>query len=1089
MTRAIPVVSVRKGGTGMHGLIRRFALAAGASALVLGSAAGAVISTGTAAQAAATQPAEPTSVFFACDDGQSYSYVVPANVTTLSILAWGATGQAVPGSSIGGRGASVSATVPVSPGQTLSVKPGCPGSNVGAPGFSQGGNGGLPKGSGPSAGGEGGGSSGVSVNGGAVLVVAGGGGGGGGEGQTSSGGGNGGRGSLNGDNGGSGTGTHHASGGAGGGSPSPNGGTGGNGNGLVAGAGGGGGGGGYPHGGSGGSGGGSLDSGGGGGGGGSSFTAPSATDVHVVAGGADQGDGMIAIAPIVSGFPAPTVSTYTCSDGTQNYTVPTLTSSVSASAFGANGGSGESVDAGPGIGDWVTADLPAGAGTVLTLTAGCSTSSRSGGSGYASGGKGGYGAFGNGNGGGGASGIGTTAAGTTTTLLVAAGGGGGGGGTDSAPGGMGGYRVVGGSSDGQEGSNGIFGVGGGGGGTGGSASGTGGDEGGASSYGGGGGGGGYHGGGGGSGDTSSGGGGGEGSSYFSSTATSGGNIHIGGGLESDGLIVLVVQPDGPPAAPTGVTAVAGLNQATVRWTAPADDGAPITSYTVTAHPGGEQKTGVKSSPFTMNNLTAGTPYTFTVTATNAIGTGPASAPSAAVVPYTIPGPPKITSATAGNGQAQVYFTESRSDQNSGNPITSYTVIARAGAGVTSGPGIKSLPGATSPITVSGLTNGTPYTLTVYATNAAGNGPESAPVTVFPATVPGAPTNVTATNATSAAAATGTVNVSFTPPASDGGGGIQSYTVVSSPGGITVTGSGSPIQVTGLTIGTSYTFTVYATNSFGNGPASDPSNAVTPVSVPSPVQVPGAAAVDVAPQPSSLPPPSPDLGAVYVSCLPPADDGGSPIVSYTVTSSPGGITATGSSCPILVTGLTDGTAYTFTVTATNADGGTSQPSQSTTTVTPNVAPTTAPQPANDNFANAQLISGASGSVSGTNVGATVEPNEPTIQDNRGGASVWYEWVVPATGTYQFDTCTANPDVVGIIGAFTGNSVGNLTELQDGPSEFSCANNVDGSGETGATITISPIAGQTIYIKFDGLNPDSNANPPYVGAFTLEWKQIS
>lgn len=103
----------------------------------------------------------------------------------------------------------------------------------------------------------------------------------------------------------------------------------------------------------------------------------------------------------------------------------------------------------------------------------------------------------------------------------------------------------------------------------------------------------------------------------------------------------------------------------------------------------------------------------------------------------------------------------------------------------------------------------------------------------------------------------------------------------------------------------------------------------------------------------------------------------------------------------------------------------------------------------------------------------------------GASVWYKWVVPATGTYQFDTCTANPDVVPIIGAFTGNSVGNLTEYPGpGPSLDSCP-----AGEAGATQTINPIAGQTIYIKFDGLNPDSNANPPYVGAFTLEWKQIS
>ena len=208
----------------------------------------------------------------------------------------------------------------------------------------------------------------------------------------------------------------------------------------------------------------------------------------------------------------------------------------------------------------------------------------------------------------------------------------------------------------------------------------------------------------------------------------------------------------------------------------------------------------------------------------------------------------------------------------------------------------------------------------------------------------------------------------------------------------------------------------------------------------------------------------------------------------MTSSPGGITATGSSCPVLVTGLTDGTPYTFTVTATNADGGTSQPSQSTTRVIPRVAPG-GPEPANDNFANARPISGASGSVSGTNIGATVETNEPTIQDNRGGTSVWYKWVVPATGTYQFDTCTANPGVAGTIGAFTGNSVGNLTELQDGPSQFSCPANTDGSGEAGSTIIISPIAGQTIYIKFDGFNPDTNANPPYVGVFTLEWKQIS
>jgi hypothetical protein len=591
----------------------------------------------------------------------------------------------------------------------------------------------------------------------------------------------------------------------------------------------------------------------------------------------------------------------------------------------------------------------------------------------------------------------------------------------------------------------------------------------------------FDGGGGGGGGWYGGGGGGEGAGGGAGGGGAGSSAAPQGTLDSvaatkQSPMVSIEPVIVPPNAPTGVSAAAGAQQAAVSFTPPAvNGGAPVLEYRITAtasNPQFDQVGAGPASPVIVKGLTAGQTYTFTVVAVNEAGEGPASVPSNAVLIYRTPGAPRITSASAGNGQATVVFTPAAADQQLGNPVTSYTVTARAGVNVTSGPGVTAT-GAASPITVTGLTNGQNYTVTVYGTNGAGSGPQSAPSVVFPAAVPGAPANVTAVNATPAGATAGTVNVTFTAPADDGGRPILSYTAVSSPGGITatagaVTGSGTgSVPVTGLTIGTSYTFTVYAANATGKGPASDPSNPVTPTAVgmPSPPQVPGAATLDQ---------------AAYVSCLPPAGDGGSPITSYTVTASPGGITATGSSCPILVTGLTDGTRYTFTVTASNSDGGTSEPSQPTAPVTPH-APS-GPPPSNDNFASAQPISGTSGSVTGTNVGATVEPGEQNIQDNRGGASVWYKWTAPVTGSYRFDTCTANPGVVGLIGTFAGSTVSSASEFGPGPGQDLCP-----AGEAGSTvITETMSAGLALYVKFDGENElGENQNPPWEGPFTLEW----
>jgi len=179
---------------------------------------------------------------------------------------------------------------------------------------------------------------------------------------------------------------------------------------------------------------------------------------------------------------------------------------------------------------------------------------------------------------------------------------------------------------------------------------------------------------------------------------------------------------------------------------------------------------------------------------------------------TVPGAPTGVSAVAGNAQATVSFTAPAS--NGGSAITGYTA--------TSTPGSLTASGASSPLTVTGLTNGTAYTFTVHATNAIGNGPESsASSAVTPtsgATAPGAPTGLTAT------AGNAQASLSWTAPASNGGSAVADYVVqyrtTSGPGAWTTftdgTSTTTSATVTGLTNGTGYDFQVAAVNAIGTG---------------------------------------------------------------------------------------------------------------------------------------------------------------------------------------------------------------------------------------------------------------------------------
>jgi outer membrane protein assembly factor BamB len=331
-------------------------------------------------------------------------------------------------------------------------------------------------------------------------------------------------------------------------------------------------------------------------------------------------------------------------------------------------------------------------------------------------------------------------------------------------------------------------------------------------------------------------------------------------VPADGTLTVYAQFGTVPSAPTTVTATPGDASVTVNWMVPSGGSGPVTDFTFTPTvagvtgdpvvvPAGAAGSSTDPTPgaqdqYTFTGLTNGVGVSYAVGADDGGGDGPTTA-TAVVTPSTTPSAPSQILAVAGQSAAAVDWVV---PADGGLPVTGFVItpslngipgspidVAAGSVGSSTDP----TPGASDTTIVPSLTAGSTYSFTVAAINADGTGPASvASATVTPeagAGPPYPPLDVTATAGL-------TVTVAWTVEPVNGAP-ITGFTIVPSLGGVpgtpaqiasgptgsktsTVPGARDSATLTGLAVGSPYTFTVTAGS--GAGP-SVPSLPSAPVS--------------------------------------------------------------------------------------------------------------------------------------------------------------------------------------------------------------------------------------------------------------------